>query len=116
MSYPVITMGEWAHEGSRNFFLGENQSCERIKLTSVEKQITFDYPPTFVWCGMMDGTVDPKNSQLLVKALEEAKIFYDFLPIEGVDHGVGIGEGLACEGWFEKAVSFWENCRRKNRE
>lgn len=108
LSYPVITMGTKAHEGSRNFLLGKNQSLENIEFTSVEKQITSDYPPTFLWCGMMDGTVDPQNSQLLAESLENAKITYCFLPVEGVDHGVGIGKGLACEGWFEKAIDFWK--------
>ena len=40
-------------------------------------------------------------------ALENNGVTYRFLPIEGVGHGVGIGEGLPCEGWFEEAVSFW---------
>lgn len=27
----------------------------------------------------------------------------------GVDHGVGLGKGLACEGWLDEAVRFWES-------
>ena len=73
--------------------------------------MTVDYPPTFLWCGLEDSTVDTENSRMLAKALEKQNIPHVFLPVEGVDHGVGIGEGLACEGWFEKAVSFWEEHR-----
>jgi hypothetical protein len=29
----------------------------------------------------------------------------------GVDHGVGLGSGLACAGWIEDAVAFWRSHR-----
>ena len=112
LSYPVVTMGEKAHVGSRNYLLGTDQQPGRIEFASVEKQLTPDYPPVFLWCGLDDHTVDPENSQLLADALAEQKILHQYLPVAGVDHGVGIGEGLACEGWFEKAVAFWESCRQ----
>lgn len=116
LSYPVVTMGEHAHVGSRNYLLGENQGDERIEFTSIEKQVTSEYPPTFLWCGLSDQTVEPENSYLLEKALETCGVPHSFLPIEGVDHGVGIGEGLPCEGWFGAAVGFWDDIRRKERE
>lgn len=109
--YPVVTMGEKAHVGSRNYLLGEEQSSKRIEFASIEKQIDSDYPPTFLWCGLEDDCVEPENSYMLAKALEEHKITHIFSPIGGVNHGVGIGEGLPCEGWFEKAVRFWEEQR-----
>ena len=109
LSYPVITMREHAHEGSRNYLLGENPSWERREFASIEKQVNSQYPPTFLWCGLSDGCVEPENSYLLAKALGEHQVSHRFLPVEGVDHGVGIGEGLPCEGWFEEAVRFWEN-------
>lgn len=109
--YPVVTMGEKAHIGSRNYLLGSDQSPTRIQFASVEQQITSDYPPTFLWCGLEDHTVDPENSRMLAAALTEQNVPHRFLPIAGVDHGVGIGEGLPCEGWFEEAVAFWESCR-----
>ena len=112
LSYPVVTMGKFAHEGSRNYLLGSHPSAEQIEFASVEKQLTDDYVPTFLWCGLEDHTVDPKNSYLLKDALIKHGIPHCFLPINNVDHGVGIGEGLECEGWFEKAVQFWENNRR----
>lgn len=112
LSYPVVTMGEHAHVGSRNYLLGTDQSPVRIEFASIEKQLTSDYPPTFLWCGLSDGCVEPKNSYLMAEALADHKIPHQFLPILGVDHGVGIGEGLPCEGWFETAVRFWEAHRQ----
>lgn len=110
--YPVVTMGEKTHEGSRYQLLGENPTEEQIELTSVEKQVTDKYPPTFVWCGDADTCVPPANSHMLAAVLEEKGVAYEFVEYPGVDHGVGLGKGLACEPWFEKAVAFWENQRK----
>lgn len=111
LSYPVVTMGEHAHAGSRGYLLGENPSPACMEFASIEKQLTSEYPPTFLWCGLSDGCVEPENSYLLAKALADYDVPCRFLPIEGVDHGVGIGQGLPCEGWFEEAVDFWERNR-----
>lgn len=109
LGYPVITMYEKAHAGSRRYLLGENPADGLMKKASVERQITSDYPPSFIWHGLKDHDVAPDNSRLLAEALEEQGIHFTYLTYEGVDHGVGIGEGLPCEGWFEKAVAFWES-------
>lgn len=111
--YPVITMGEKTHEGSRYNLLGPNPTDECVEFTSVEKNVTEKYPPTFVWCGDADRAVDPENSHMLVSALEKKGVIYEFVEYPGVDHGVGLGKGLACEPWFERAVAFWEQ-QRKN--
>ena len=115
LTYPVVTMGGFTHKGSRNNLLGTAPSPEEIVLYSVEKNITADYPPTFLWCGEADHTVDPKNSRELATALEKNGIPCEFVEYPGVDHGAGLGEGLACETWFGRAVSFWEKQRLDQR-
>ena len=112
LGYPVITMGAHAHPASRDYLLGKNQSPQLLELTSVETQITSDFIPTFLWVGVADRNVDTQNSYLLADALDRCGVPHVFLPIEGVGHGVGVGEGLPCEGWIEKAVAFWEQHRR----
>ena len=111
--YPVVTMAGRTHEGSRNYLIGPHPAREYVDVTSVENQITANYPPVFLWWGDQDGTVDPVNSRMLKNALEENSIPCVCREYQGVGHGVGIGKGLPCEGWFEDAVSFWEKCRRK---
>lgn len=108
LSYPVVTLGEKAHLNSRKFQLGENATEEQIHFASIEKQITPDYPPTFLWWGDEDRDVDPDNSRMLRDTLRGNQVTCICTEYKGVGHGVGIGEGLKCEGWFEKAVAFWE--------
>lgn len=110
LSYPVITMYENAHKGSRSYLLGDNPSSQMMERASVEKQITTDYPPTFLWHGLADRDVDPTNSKLFAEALAKKVVKHNYVTFPGVDHGVGVGEGLPCEGWFENAVCFWESC------
>ena len=108
LTYPVVTMGEKTHEGSRNFLLGQASDGDMVRFSSVERQITPAYPPTFLWWGSADSCVDPENSRMLRGALEAQNIPCQCIEYPGVEHGVGIGRGLACEGWIEKAVAFWE--------
>ena len=111
LTYPVITMGQKAHEGSRKFLLGEDPAPEQIRFASIEQQVSADYPPTFLWWGDRDTCVDPDNSRMLRQALLENGIPCECIEYAGVEHGTGIGKGLPCEGWFEKAVEFWEEHR-----
>ena len=109
--YPVVTMGEKTHPGSRDYLLGEKPGKETVTFASVEKQVTASYPPTFLWWGSSDSCVDPENSRMLRSALEENNIPCQCIEYPGVEHGVGLGKGLPCEGWIEKAVAFWEQHR-----
>lgn len=109
--YPVVTMGEKTHQGSHNFLIGENPTRELSDFASVEKQVTGAYPPVFLWWGSSDSCVDPENSRMLREALEKNGVSCECVEYPGVEHGVGIGKGLPCEGWFEKAVAFWDKHR-----
>lgn len=110
LSYPVITMEqELTHSGSRKNLLGRSPSQEMTWLTSVEQQVDEDYPRTFLWCGTADSVVSPENSRMLAARLEDKGVEYRMVEYPGVEHGTGLGIGLACEGWFEDAVKFWRS-------
>lgn len=104
LCYPMITMGEKTHPGSRDNLLSKTPDAAMLDFTSVEKQVTPAYPSTFVWCSNADRTVDPENSRMLAGGLEKNGISHRFVEY----HGVGLGEWLACEGWFEKTITFWK--------
>ncbi|PYK60601.1 MAG: endo-1,4-beta-xylanase, partial [Verrucomicrobia bacterium] len=49
LCYPVITMGEHTHQGSKNNLLGKDPSPELVKLLSNELQVTKETPPCFIF-------------------------------------------------------------------
>ncbi len=105
--YPVITMGEYTHKGSRDNLLGKNATEDMIERLSAEKQVTSDYPPTFVWYGTADDTVAPLNTKMLARALEAASVPHKVEEYEGIGHGAGLAKGTVAEDWFRHAVKFW---------
>lgn len=111
LAYPVVTMGARTHRESRRHLLGDDPSPEKIRETSVELQVTDAYPPTFLWWGSQDSSVDPENSRMLCQALEEHHIPCRCREYPDTGHGVGLGQGLPCEGWIADAVAFWETYR-----
>ena len=109
--YPVITMGEQTHAGSRDNLLGRDADPAMIEKLSVERHITADYPPTFIWNGAADELVDPVNSRMMEAALEQAGVPHKAVEFAGIGHGVGLAEGTNAEEWFDHAVAFWEEMR-----
>lgn len=107
LSYPVITMGELTHEGSKNNLLSANFTDALIETTSVEKHIHDKYPPTFVWCCKTDETVNYRNSEMLVSELRSHGIVHEFQLYETGKHGAGFAKGTEAELWFKAAVEFW---------
>ncbi len=105
--YPVITLGDNTHEGTRNNLLGKEASSEEIAARSIHLNVTQRYPRTFLWCGDADRTVPPVNSHMMEQALKEKGVEVRFLEYPGVDHGVGLGIGTAANGWLGEAVKFW---------
>lgn len=111
--YPVITMHkDLTHMGSRNNLLGKDADEERASFASIHEHVDADYPRTFLWCGDADRAVPPENSKMMENALSNAGVAHELIIYPGVDHGVGVAERTAAEGWIEKAVLFWQNCDR----
>lgn len=113
LSYPVITLGEYTHIETRNNILGENLNKEMIDKLSVEKHITSNYPPTYVWYGTNDNLVNPINSIMLGDALTKAGVINKVEKFEGVVHGAGLASKTNAEGWLNNAVAFWEEQSKK---
>jgi len=71
---PVITMGKYAHAGSRKNLLGENPSKQLIEKYSLEKQVTATIPPAFIVHAADDKAVNPRNSLMFYNALLDKSI------------------------------------------
>lgn len=88
--YPVITMGEFTHAGSKKYLLGENPTPELIKLYSNELHITKETPPTFLMHTMNDASVPVENAMLFAAALRKNSVPFEFHLYEQGPHGVGL--------------------------
>lgn len=88
--YPVISMGEFTHQGSKLNLLGENPSAELIKLYSNELQVTKETPPTFLVHTMTDTAVPVENSLMFLAALRKVGVPFEFHLYEQGPHGFGL--------------------------
>lgn len=108
LGYPVITMKEAAHGGSRHNLLGSERENDETyqRLYSVEEQVTKEFPRTYVWQCEADNCVPTVNSRLLTKRLSDFGIPFEHEVFPGEDHGWGLGTGTAAEGWVRRALAF----------
>ena len=90
LCYPVITMGEFTHRGSRNSLLGTNQSPEMVKYLSSELQVTTNTPPCFIWTTFEDRTVPMENSLMFAEALRKNHVPFDLHIYQKGGHGMGL--------------------------
>jgi acetyl esterase/lipase len=88
--YPVITMGEFTHAGSKKNLLGENPTPELVTLYSNELHVTKETPPTFLIHTMSDAGVPVENSMMFVSALRKAGVPFEFHLYEQGPHGFGL--------------------------
>ena len=68
--YPVITSGEFTHIYSIQALIGKEPSEKDLEYYSVEKNVTENTPPCFIWQTATDNLVPVENSYLMADALK----------------------------------------------
>ncbi len=91
--YPVITLGEFTHEGSLHNLLGEQPTPDRVNRYSTEKQVTAATPPVFLIHTQEDALVPVQNSLLFYSALVQAKVPAEMHLFPRGRHGIGLRAG-----------------------
>lgn len=91
LSYPVITTGNYAHASSVHCLLGDMATLEELKYMSVEKQVTADTPPAFIWTTAGDMSVPIENSELYAKALRDNGVPFALHIFSEGSHGRNLG-------------------------
>jgi acetyl esterase/lipase len=102
--YPVITMGEKTHQGSRRNLLGPDPSAELIQLFSNEKQVTEKTPPVFLAHAKDDTAVVPANSEMFYATLKAHHVPGEYLELAGGGHGLNGYKGPYWDAWQEKSL------------
>lgn len=104
--YPVISMGELTHGGSRNNLLGKAPSAELIELYSNEKQVTDKTPPTFLAHPLDDTVVVPANSKSFYEALQAHKVPGKYLELASGGHGLNGYKGPMWDAWQTQSLEW----------
>ena len=92
LCYPVISLGDFAHLGSKRNLLGTNPPPELVQQLSSELQVTAATPPCFVWSTAEDKTVPVENSLLFAAALQKNHVPFDLHIYQKGRHGIGLAD------------------------
>lgn len=104
--YPVITMGESTHGGSRKNLLGASPSEEDIALYSAEKQVTAKTSPTFLTHAVDDQTVPISHSRSFRDALKGKGVACEYLELPSGGHGLNGYKGPMWDAWQAAALEW----------
>jgi acetyl esterase/lipase len=91
LCYPVVTMDQFTHQGSRNNLLGKDPSPQLVRELSNELQVTKATPPCFIFHTYEDPAVPVENSLQFAAALRKAGVPFDLHIYEKGAHGIGLG-------------------------
>src|SRR6185369_659231 len=105
--YPVITMREQTHAGSKRNLLGDNPDPQLVALMSNEEQVTKETPPTFLIHTVNDDVVPVENSLLFAAALRRAGVPYEMHLYERGPHGFGLAPNdPVLSSWAERCADW----------
>ncbi|MBN12849.1 MAG: alpha/beta hydrolase [Opitutaceae bacterium] len=102
--YPVITMGDRTHAGSKANLLGENPDQSLVEHFSNELQITSNTPPAFLAHAVDDHVVSSLNSRMYYDALVAKNIPAKYLELPSGGHGLNGYEGAMWNRWQEQSI------------
>ncbi|SER10868.1 alpha/beta hydrolase fold [Gracilibacillus ureilyticus] len=113
LCYPVITMGEHTHQGSKNNLIGEQADEKLVARFSADKLVTENTPPAFIWSTANDPSVSNFNSLHYAEALQHKNIPYDLHIYQEGRHGLGLADEhphvymwqSVCLNWLNQYIS-----------
>ena len=115
LGYPVITSGQYGHRQSFENLGSTKPDDEIAQNYSLERHITANTPPVFVWHTVEDKSVPVENTLLLIEALRRNRVPFEAHLFEKGAHGGSIcsaevgREDSECSPWFDMAVR-WLSC------
>ena len=99
LSYPVISAGKMAHRESFYELCGKTNPTEaELNAFSLEKHVSADTVPAFIWHTFTDQTVPVQNSLLLAEAMTEADVPFELHVFPQGRHGLSLCNELTAVG------------------
>ena len=105
--YPVVTMTNLTHGGSRNNLLGDNPSEAEIHMFSNEKQVNVNTPPAILLLSDDDNAVLPENSVRYYEALKSNNIPATMYIFPTGGHGWGFRDNFEYNKQMTDLLSAW---------
>ena len=116
LGYPVITMGEYTHQGSRENLIGGRMSDAMTHLLSLEERVDEHTVPTFLWHTAEDGAVPVQNSLMYAAALASHHVPFELHVFEKGAHGLSTCEDITSDlgnetvpdnqSWVDMSIRF----------
>lgn len=93
---------------------------DRSKATAVlmaytgYSDVSYDDPPTFMVQGTNDSIAPVEVVDWRMRAMKKLGTEVEYMRVEGMPHGFGLGTNTAAEGWVDRAASFFKHQVEKN--
>lgn len=108
LCYPVISSGTYAHQGSFDALAGTDKTLREF--LSLEKHVSEQTPPTYLWHTATDTAVPVMNSLLYAEQLSQYHIPFELHVYPKCDHGLSTAESETYVGlptYRDKYVATW---------
>lgn len=120
LSYPVIaSQTEIAHRGSFYNLLGENLDESAYSAMSLEKYVSKDTPPAFIWHTFNDTVVSVENALLFAQSMRNYNIPFELHIFPEGEHGLSLCDARTgnedtfvnrhAGKWFDLCVEWLKN-------
>jgi acetyl esterase/lipase len=91
LAYPVVTADVMTrHDFSIRQLVGDQPTNEDLDKVSIEKRVTKDTPPLFLWSTVEDKTVPVENSLVLFQALRKHGVKAEMHLYQDGPHGLAL--------------------------
>ena len=118
LCYPVITSGPDTHKGTIETILKDNINDKKyLELVSLEKQVSSETCPCYIWHTAFDTTVPITNSLSFATALSKFKIPYELHIFKDGGHGASTCKPSVRADWpyntrwIDEAIHFIDNIK-----
>ena len=103
LCYPVLIAGDRTHKGSFKHLFGEDWES-RWQEVSLEKLVTENTPPCFLWCNYEDTTVPMENSLHFAMALRQHQVPFELHCYEKGKHSLALSNEITT--YNDKMVNY----------
>ncbi|MBR23195.1 MAG: xylan esterase [Leifsonia sp.] len=112
LCYPVVSMQLPTHAGSRHTLLGRWAAPWTRRALSVDRMVTRDAPPTFLWHTAEDAAVPVEHTYRLAAALAAHAVPHEVHVYPRGRHGLGLVAGVPDGEQAGNAADWTAACAR----